>query len=98
MSNNKITESVNFLEMREKSGLTLAQLSDLCGYSVATINGLELHGTGSVRLKDKITSVLLSHTEEGQSAEVKHWRDRALAAEQKVAMLKSGMEGLLKKI
>ena len=84
--------------MREGAGLTLGQLAELSGYSVATINGLELHGAGSGRLKDKLASVLLSHAEEGTPVEVKHWRDRAMAAEQKVAMLKSGMEGLLRKI
>lgn len=94
----KTTDPVNFRELRERANLTLSQLAEITGYSVATINGLELHGEGSRRLKDRLVSVLLSRAEEGVAAEVKHWRDRAIAAEERVAMLKSGLEGLLKKI
>jgi transcriptional regulator with XRE-family HTH domain len=42
---------MDFKSEREKRGLTLAQVSEQTGYKVATINGLELHGKGSYRLK-----------------------------------------------
>lgn len=44
--------------MREDSGLTLAQLAELSGYSVSAINGLELRGEGSDRLKKKLLEIL----------------------------------------
>lgn len=98
MNKEKLTETVNWSEVRKNSGLTLAQLSELTGFGVATINGLEKRGEGSKRLKDKMMAVLLSRTEEGAPSEARFWRDRALAAEQKLAMLKAAMEGWLKKI
>lgn len=45
--------------LREQAGLTLAQLAEKSGYSTGTINGLELHGEGSRRLKEKLRSILL---------------------------------------
>ncbi|MEI6034510.1 MAG: helix-turn-helix transcriptional regulator [Verrucomicrobiae bacterium] len=97
MINKKITENVNWLEMRVAAGLTLGQLAELSGYSVATINGLELHGNGSRRLKDKLASVLLSRAEGGISVEVQHWRDRAIQAERKLDDLRNAMLAWLKK-
>ena len=98
MSKEIITETVNWSEIRKKSGLTLSQASELTGFGVATINGLEKRGEGSQRLKDKLMAVLLSQAEEGHQSEARFWRDRAIASEQKLAMLKSAMEGWLKKI
>ncbi len=98
MSKRKITDSVNWKKLREKAGLTLGQLAEVTGYSVATINGLEIHDTGSQRLKDKLASTLIAHGEEGVAAEVKHWRDRAMFAEQKLEAVKAGLAAVLKKI
>lgn len=98
MSKRKFSESVNWQELRQKAGLTLGQLAEVTGYSVATINGLELHGVGSQRLKDRLASTLLAHGEEGVAAEVKHWRDRAIIAEQKLEAVKAGLTAVLKKI
>lgn len=55
--------------LRERAGLTLAELSAKSGYSIGTINGLELHGEGSQRLKNKLTEILtpLSTFEESVS-------------------------------
>lgn len=92
------TNPVNFRELREKSGLTLSQLSELSGYSIPSINGLELNDIGSKRLREKVLSILLQQTEEGDQTEVQFWRDRALKAEEKLTMLKSAMTGWLKKI
>lgn len=57
MSKSKITESVNWRELRESRGLTLAQASALSGYGTATINGLEKHGDGSARLKAALAGI-----------------------------------------
>lgn len=57
MRKDKITENVNWSDLREKSGLTLAQLAAISGYSVATINGLELKNQGSDRLRGKLLSI-----------------------------------------
>lgn len=94
----KFLENRNFKELRESLGLTLAQLSEMSGYSISTINLLELKGEGSRRLKEKLASLLLSGEEQGGSAQIEYWRDRALAAEEKLKMLKSAMEGWLSKI
>lgn len=98
MSKDIFTDSVNWAELRKAAGLTLAQLSEMTGFGVGTINGLEKRGEGSKRLKDKMLAVLLSRSEEGTGHEVRHWRDRALSAEQKLAVVKSALSGLLKKI
>ena len=94
----KSTNFVNFKSLREQSGMTLSQLSELSGYSIASINGLELNDIGSKRLRDRILSILLQKTEEGDKTEILHWRDRALRAEEKLNQLKSAMQGWLKKI
>lgn len=93
----KNTNLVNFKSLREQSGMTLSQLSELSGYSIASINGLELNDIGSKRLRDRILSILLQKTEEGDKTEIQHWRDRALRAEEKLNQLKSAMQGWLKK-
>ena len=98
MTKQKITETVNFSEIRKNAGLTLAQVSELTGFGIGTINGLEKRGEGSKRLKDKLLATLLSRAEEGVQSEVKFWRDRALSSEQKLAMTKAALEGILKKI
>jgi hypothetical protein len=98
MSKNNFTDSVNWAELRKAAGLTLAQLSEMSGFGIGTINGLEKRGEGSKRLKDKMLAVLLSRSEEGEGSEIRHWRDRALSAEQKLEAVKSALTGLIKKI
>lgn len=44
--------------MREQAGLTLADLAAKSGYGISAINGLELKGRGSERLKERIREVL----------------------------------------
>ncbi|MEG0587674.1 MAG: helix-turn-helix transcriptional regulator [Akkermansia sp.] len=92
-----MTPSVNFREIREQAGMTLSEVSELSGYSIAAVNALELSDKGSKRLKEKILSILLHRGEEGEKSEVQHWRDRALRAEEKLSMLRGAMEGWLKK-
>ena len=93
----KIPSNDSFKKLREEAGVTLAQLSKMSGYSIASISGLETNGIGSTRLKNKLTDILLSHHEDGSSAEVKHWRERALQAEEKLNSLKSVIIGEVKK-
>jgi transcriptional regulator with XRE-family HTH domain len=68
MRNKKITENVNWLDLREKSGLTLAQLATISGYSIATINGLELKNQGSDRLRDKLKSIFTEYVNRAERA------------------------------
>ena len=49
--------SENYQKMREACGLTLQQAAKHSGYSVGTINGLELRGAGSQRLRHKLREV-----------------------------------------
>lgn len=44
--------------MRERAGLTLADVKSRTGYGISTINGLEQRGEGSERLKEKLKEVL----------------------------------------
>ena len=94
----KIKQNVNFSDLRKKSGLTLAQVSEMSGFGISAINGLEKTGKGSKRLKDKLTSVLLSQDEEGAKSETRFWRDRCLIAEKKLESLKGAMQSWVKKI
>jgi transcriptional regulator with XRE-family HTH domain len=48
---------INFKEARESRGLTLREAADLSGYSIATINGLELSDDGSVRLRERLLEI-----------------------------------------
>lgn len=93
-----MTPSVDFREIRERAGMTLSQVSELSGYSIAAVNALELSGKGSKRLKDKVLSILLQKEEEGDKTEIQHWRDRALKAEDKLEQLKAAMQSWIKKI
>lgn len=66
MGKHNFTENVNYLDLREKAGLTLAQLAALSGYSVATINGLELNNSGSARLRDKLKAILTENVSQSE--------------------------------
>ena len=46
-----------FKAARERMNLTLKQASERAGYSIPTINALELEGRGSDRLKFKLAQV-----------------------------------------
>ena len=56
---------INFKRLREDRGLTLEQLAEKSGYSVAAINGLELHGQGSPRLNARLLELLTPGTRSG---------------------------------
>lgn len=83
--------------------MTLAELAKVSGYSTGTINGLELHGEGSERLKKTLRDVLtpLSQTKESVISGVEFketraeyktsvdWQSRATSAEKKLAAIRS---------
>lgn len=94
----EIAENRNFKALREELGLTLAQLSEMSGYSISTISLLELKGEGSKRLKDKLMEILLSGKNNSESIQTDYWRDRALVAEEKLKMLKAAMQGWISKL
>jgi transcriptional regulator with XRE-family HTH domain len=50
-------ETYLWADMRKKAGLTLAQAAGKSGYSIATINGLELGRGGSQRLMKALTAI-----------------------------------------
>ncbi len=94
----EIAENRNFKALREELGLTLAQLSEMSGYSISTISLLELKGEGSKRLKEKLMEILLSGKNNSESIQTDYWRDRALVAEEKLKMLKAAMQGWISKL
>lgn len=90
---------------RERSGLTLEQLAERVGYGVSTINGLELRGEGSERLKEKLLEVLGPYLVaesvkdplvlQVKDAEDINWKERALNAERQLASLREALRSLL---
>jgi transcriptional regulator with XRE-family HTH domain len=95
---------MDFKAAREARKLTLKQVSELAGYSVPTINALELEGRGSDRLKEKLREIYnlndeLSQgmvlREESQVSETEIWKRRAKAAEKELSELKDRLRGLL---
>jgi transcriptional regulator with XRE-family HTH domain len=94
---------MNFKAMREQAGLTLEELAEKSGYSVSTINGLELNGEGSDRLKDKLREILaprgadtaLRETPPERESEL--WKRRAKDAESKLAQIRDDLRELLDK-
>lgn len=79
------------------AGLTLAEAAARSGYSQATINGLEKHGTGSQRLKDRLDEVY-GGSKVAETVGI-DWRERALTAETELRtirarLLELGEQGL----
>lgn len=93
-----VRNDVNIKDLRARTNVTLSSLSDLSGYSISCIARLENEGKGAPKMKEKITSILLEREEEGLVTEVKMWRDRALRAEEKLAMVKASLTGWIKRI
>lgn len=54
--------------MRKAAGLTLKQAAELSGYTVGAINGEELHGNGSDRLRAKLTEIYGGQQQQQASA------------------------------
>jgi transcriptional regulator with XRE-family HTH domain len=90
--------------LREKAGYTLEQMAEMTGYSVSTINGLELKDEGSERLRDAVDDVLRhagpavqigQRLVPGSQAELAKWKERAIKAERKLHNLRSTMRRAL---
>lgn len=94
----KFTENRNFQEMRCGRGWTLAKLAELSGYSIATLNALELRGEGSMRLKKKVLSLLTNNEENFSADQLKYWKERCMENEKKLQTIKSALQNLLDNI
>ena len=89
---------MDFKAAREGRELTLKQVSELAGYSIPTINALELEGRGSDRLKEKLQQIYelrdqgnrlpdMLHDRPSES-ELEIWRRRAKTAEAELTHIK----------
>jgi transcriptional regulator with XRE-family HTH domain len=86
--------------------MTLNELARATGYSVSTINGLELNGEGSERLKKRLLEVLPYSPQNTDSvisgiamkeSQVEYktkadWQQRALTAEKKLQAIRNILE------
>lgn len=93
-----MVNNINFRVLREKTHLTLSNVAELSGCSVPCIAKLERGDEVSSVVKNRVLSVLLQMQEDGPASATKIWRDRALQAEQKLALLKEAMVGWVRKI
>lgn len=88
--------------------MTLAELAEKSGYSVATINGLELHGAGSRRLKAKLHDILRAQeitvsvkpavdrfVDAPDSMSLEQWKLRATHLEEKLEQLRANLRAAL---
>lgn len=82
----KNTESVKWSELRRAHGLTLQQVSEKTGYGVATINGLEKRGDGSVRLKTALAELYGINLDYVMNAEKYAQPNREYAADMAAAV------------
>ena len=94
--------------MRKAAGLTLKQAAELSGYTVGAINGEELHGNGSDRLREKLTEVYrFRNSPDGPSAvregegdfgalreQRDHWMREAKATAKELAALRATLRRL----
>jgi transcriptional regulator with XRE-family HTH domain len=93
---------MDFKAARERRELTLKQVSTLAGYSIPTINALELEGRGSDRLREKLKQIYDLKDSGGDFAlretvaesELEIWKRRAKAAEGELAQLKATLRRL----
>lgn len=93
-----MADNINYKELREQAHLTLSNVAELSGCSVPCVVQLERGGEVSPTVKNRVLSVLLQVEEDGPASATKIWRDRALEAEQKLALLKEAMMGWVRKI
>lgn len=93
-----MVNNINYKALREQTHLTLSNVAELSGYSVLCIAKLERGDEVSSVVKNRVLSVLLQMQEDGPASAVKIWRDRALRAEEKLALLKESMVGWVRKI
>lgn len=97
---------MDFKSVRDEKKLTLDQVAELSGWSVAAINGLELHGKGSLRLRKKLEGIyttckpchdaLHDAATPAQETEVEIWKRRAKKAEAELHDLKTKLREFVK--
>lgn len=93
-----MVNNIDFKKLREQTHLTLSNVAELSGHSIPYIVKLENGENVPERVKNKVLSILLQMQEDGPNSAIKIWRDRALQAEQKLALLKDAMVGWVRKI
>lgn len=96
---------------RKKMKLTLKQVADVSGYSIATINALELEGRGSDRLVEKLMLIYgnrldvdmeevhadaaLREVQPDYRLQMEEWKAKAMAAEKELAKLRGRLQSIL---
>lgn len=96
---------MEFKQLREAVGLTMAQAAERAGYGKGTIADLENHGEGSERLKAKLLEVYRSDDAVGSrprgraddlmTEQVVMWKSRALMAERRLEALHINLRRVL---
>src|ERR1700679_2466306 len=87
---------MDFKAARTAAGLSLQQAAQLSGYGVATINGLEKHGEGSDRLKEKLREIYRGESARQESAGAYVLRDAAVTYGRAAMNLMTGMHTLIR--
>jgi transcriptional regulator with XRE-family HTH domain len=102
----KLNFSARFLDLMESSGRTQKEIAQEIGVSEGTLINWK-RGPGAPKSEElyrlsiffgTTMEWLLTGESDNQPKSPDGWKQRALAAESKVEMLKAGMEGLLQKI
>ncbi|MCC8149105.1 hypothetical protein [Akkermansia sp.] len=93
-----MADNINFKTLREQTHLTLSNVAELSGCTVLCIAKLERGDDVSPVVRNRVLSILLQMQEDGPDSAVKIWRDRALRAEEKLALLKDSMVSWIRKI
>lgn len=99
----EVNFSSRLAQARTKKGLTKKELAAKSGLPASSLSYYEdgrLPGGYELFALSKALGVSVDWLLDGEQspAENETWRDRALAAESKIEVLKSGLSGLLKKI
>lgn len=111
MQEKNIKSLINFSErfafLINQSGMTQREVAEAIGITQSAVNhyktgrsepkSLELYKISKLFGKP-IEWLLMGDEVKTDETAIQMWRDRAIIAEEKIKMLKSGMEGLLKKI
>lgn len=110
MQEKNINSLINFSErfdfLIKQSGMTQREVAESIGITQSAVNhyksgrsepkSMELYKISKLFGKP-IEWLLMGDNIKTEDTALQIWRDRAILAEQKLEMLKSGMEGLLKK-
>jgi transcriptional regulator with XRE-family HTH domain len=106
MSNKKetVSEQFNFKQLREATGLTMAQAAERAGYGKGTIADLENHAEGSGRLRAKLLEIYGVDLSAGRpvargidsiAEQLISWKSRANLAERRLEVLQNALRRAL---